>query len=129
MRLNQLENMRIGSFCAKLSALTISSARAKRLAAGPWLLFPCLFALNQSQAQSWREMTTSQWPAIAGRFSDVSDRLPRDIHDSEDVAFADIDADDFDGDGRVELLLCNRASGPNAETTGGVLRLLNAAGP
>jgi len=35
-----------------------------------------------------------------GRFSDASDRLPRDIHDSEDVAFAD-----FDGDGDLDLVL------------------------
>lgn len=56
----------------------------------------------------------------AGRFSNGSDRLPREVHDSEDVAFAD-----FDGDGRDELLLCNRASGGVAAQSGGVLRLLS----
>jgi len=35
-----------------------------------------------------------------GRFSDVSDRLPRAVHDSEDVAFAD-----FDLDGDLDLVL------------------------
>lgn len=36
----------------------------------------------------------------------------------------DIEVADFDGDGRAELLLCNRASGPDAAESGGVLRLL-----
>jgi hypothetical protein len=36
----------------------------------------------------------------------------------------DVEVADFDGDGRVELLLCNRASGPTAARSGGVLRLL-----
>lgn len=35
----------------------------------------------------------------AGRFADGSDRLPRAVHDSEDVAFAD-----FDGDGDLDLV-------------------------
>jgi hypothetical protein len=35
-----------------------------------------------------------------GRFSDASVELPRDVHDSEDVAFAD-----FDGDGDLDLVL------------------------
>src|SRR5688572_20831759 len=35
----------------------------------------------------------------AGRFSDASARLPRAVHDSEDVAFAD-----FDGDGDLDLV-------------------------
>src|SRR5688572_8780046 len=34
-----------------------------------------------------------------GRFSDASEKLPRTIHDSEDVAFAD-----FDGDGDLDLV-------------------------
>jgi len=36
----------------------------------------------------------------------------------------DIEVADFDGDGADELLLCNRASGPDAPWSGGVLRLL-----
>jgi hypothetical protein len=36
----------------------------------------------------------------AGRFADGSARLPRAVHDSEDVAFAD-----FDGDGDLDLVL------------------------
>jgi hypothetical protein len=39
----------------------------------------------------------------------------------------DIEVADFDGDGRNELLLCNRASGPNPTRSGGVLRLLTPA--
>jgi hypothetical protein len=35
-----------------------------------------------------------------GRFADASSRLPRAVHDSEDVAFAD-----FDGDGDLDLVL------------------------
>ena len=35
----------------------------------------------------------------AGRFSNASEQLPRTIHDSEDVAFAD-----FDGDGDLDLV-------------------------
>jgi hypothetical protein len=36
----------------------------------------------------------------------------------------DIEVADFDADGRPELLLCNRASGPSATRSGGNLRLL-----
>jgi hypothetical protein len=36
----------------------------------------------------------------------------------------DIEVADFDGDGRDELLFCNRASGPDPARSGGVLRLL-----
>jgi hypothetical protein len=36
----------------------------------------------------------------------------------------DIEAADFDGDGRADLFLCNRASTGNAEASGGVQRLL-----
>jgi hypothetical protein len=36
----------------------------------------------------------------SGRFENGSDRLPRDVHDSEDVAFADLD-----GDGDLDLFL------------------------
>jgi hypothetical protein len=39
----------------------------------------------------------------------------------------DIEVADFDGDGRDELLLCNRASGSVAAESGGVLRLLGVA--
>src|SRR5262245_12573949 len=35
----------------------------------------------------------------SGRFSDASAKLPRTVHDSEDVAFAD-----FDGDGDLDLV-------------------------
>ncbi|MGI9258285.1 MAG: FG-GAP repeat domain-containing protein [Gammaproteobacteria bacterium] len=36
----------------------------------------------------------------SGRFENASDRLPRDVHDSEDVEFADLD-----GDGDLDLFL------------------------
>ena len=36
----------------------------------------------------------------------------------------DIEVADFDGDGQDELVLCNRASGPSAARSGGMLRLL-----
>lgn len=38
----------------------------------------------------------------SGRFTDNSDRLPREAHDSEEVAFAD-----FDNDGDLDLLVAN----------------------
>jgi hypothetical protein len=36
----------------------------------------------------------------------------------------DVEVADFDGDGRADLFLCNRASTGNAAASGGVQRLL-----
>ena len=56
----------------------------------------------------------------AARFRNASAQLPRAEHDSFDVEVAD-----FDGDGRADLFLCNRASfGNDPERSGGVQRLL-----